>query len=339
MTKNKVYTDSIVIDLVAPLLSADRQETIEKIEMFRTGGVTAVGATVALEEDFAGVIGNLTQWYGWFHTHSDRFRLIRNVADIEQCKREGRTGIIMHFQNSVAIGQDLRKLLIFHALGVRVIQLTYNRRNFIGDGCTVAEDAGLSDFGRSAISEMNRIGIVVDLSHTGYRTTMEAIAHSTRPVIFSHSNISEIFPSKRNITREQVRAVATTGGVIGLNGCEYFIRAGRRSTVDDLMEHAEFIAAEVGSDHISVGLDHYWGHSPHLSEPAQHKLYVDLVGRGIFDPNTWPVPPWTLAKGIETPEQTVELAEALARHNFSDNDIRNILGGNLIRVFKAVWAN
>jgi membrane dipeptidase len=264
---------------------------------------------------------------------------VRRVSDITDCKQRGLTGIILHFQNSVPIGLDLRRLLIFYALGVRVIQLTYNRRNFVGDGCTVGEDAGLSEFGRRAVQEMNRLGIVVDLSHTGHRTTMEAIEFSSRPVIFSHSNIADVCPSKRNIHRDQVRAIAARNGVIGLNGVEYFVRSGRESTVDDLIAHADYIAAEVGTDHISLGLDHYWGHSPHLGEKEQHLLYSSLVSSGRLDPDTWPAPPWTQAKGIETPEETFALAESLARHGYADDDIRKIIGGNLMRVFEAVWTS
>jgi len=339
MSVRQIYNDSIVIDLVAPLLSAKRAETIDRIEDFRSGGVTAAGATVAVEEDFAETIDNLTQWHAWFDAYPDRFRLVRHISDIVDCKAKGLTGIILHFQNSVAFGLDLRRLLIFYELGVRVIQLTYNRRNFVGDGCTVPEDAGLSDFGRRAIREMDRLGIVVDLSHTGYRTTMEAIELSNHPVIFSHSNIAEVYPSKRNIRREQVRAVAARGGVIGLNGCEYFIRAGRQSTVDDLIAHADFIADEVGVDHISVGLDHFWGHTPHLPEAEQHRLYSDRVRSGRFDPETWPAPPWYQANGIETPQKTSALADSLAQHGYVDDDIQKILGGNLMRVFEAVWKN
>lgn len=336
---DNIYSESIVIDLVAPLLAADRRDTPKKIDDFRNGGVTVVGVTLATEEDFTETMNNITQWYDWFKRYPDRVVLVRNLEDIEKCKRSGQTGIIFHFQNSVAIGQDLRKLSVFHALGVRVVQLAYSRRNFVGDGCMVENDVGLSVFGRNVIREMNKIGIVVDLSHSGFRTAMEAIEVSEKPVIFSHSNISDIHPSKRNITREQVRAVAASGGTVGLNGCEYFIKAGRISTVDDLMLHAKYLADEVGVDHISVGLDHYWGHSPHISEEAQWEIWKEQIDEGTIEPGTWPEPPRRHAKGIETPDKTFALAEALDRHGFSAADIQKILGANLMRVFKAAWAN
>lgn len=333
---NEVYKKSIVIDLVAPILDPMRDRIDEYLDLYITGGITAVGPTVAIDNDFDETLRIFTKWYEVIHRRKE-LMVIRRVEDFEIAKKEGKLGLVMHFQNSVPIGLDLNRLPILHALGLRVVQLTYNRRNFVGDGCTVPEDGGLTDFGRKMIAALNENGIVVDMSHTSIRTTMEAMEATSKPPIFSHNNVNEIHPSLRAVNREQIRAVAAKRGVVGLVGCEYFITSKADKKVDDLVRHADFIAEEVGTDHISLGIDHYWGHGPHATLEDQWAMYNHQISTGTWDPSTWPQPPLKHIDGMETPETTHNLADAFARNGYKDEDIRKILGGNLIRVFKENW--
>lgn len=333
---NEIYRNSIVIDLVAPILDPMRDKIDQYLDLYVQGGITAVGPTVAIDDDFDETLRIFTKWYEVIHRRKD-LMVIRRVEDFETAKKEGKLGLVMHFQNSVPIGLDLNRLAILHALGLRVVQLTYNRRNFVGDGCTVPEDGGLTDFGRKMIAALNDHGIVVDMSHTSIRTTIEAMQTTQKPPIFSHNNVNEIHPSLRAVNREQIRAVAAKRGVVGLVGCEYFITSKPEKSIDDLVRHADFIAEEVGTDHISLGIDHYWGHAPHASIEDQWAMYNYQIGTGTWDPSTWPKPPLKHIDGLETPSNTSNLADAFVKRGYKEEDIRKILGGNLIRVFSENW--
>lgn len=164
--------------------------------------------TVATNENVQETINELGTWYRRFHAHQSRLMHIQTVADIYEAKRTNKLGVLFHFQNSLPIERNLDLLAIYQKLGVRIIQLSYNQKNHIGDGCSERTDSGLSDFGVQAIKEMNRLGIVVDVSHTGYQTTLEAIEISEKPVIASHSNVYNIFSTARNLKDEQITAIA-----------------------------------------------------------------------------------------------------------------------------------
>jgi len=332
-----IYDASIVIDLVSPLLDPEQADIAEFLEMYRRGGVTVVGPTVAIDHEFDETLRLFTRMYDFISRDRDNLMVIRKVEDFRIAKETGKLGLLMHFQNSMPIGLRPERLGILHALGLRVMQLTYNRRNAVGDGCTEPEDGGLTAHGRKVIRALNEHGIVVDLSHTSHRTTMEAIELTEKPPIFSHSNVYEVYPNARAIRRDQIRAVAAKGGTVGLVGCAYFVSGDRGASVDDLVRHADFIAAEVGTDHISLGIDHYWGHAPYASMKAQQAMYDHQIGSGTWDPATWPTPPLQHVAGLETPETTHAVADALARANYAEDDIRKILGENLIRVFGANW--
>ncbi len=331
-----VYDDSIVIDLVAPLLDPGQADISKYLEMYRRGGVTVVGPTVAIDHDFDETLRLFARMYEFIHRDRENLMVIRDVDDFRRAKETGKLGLLMHFQNSAPVGLKPERLGILHALGLRVMQLTYNRRNPIGDGCTEPEDAGLTSYGRKVIEALNDHGIVVDLSHTSYRTTLEAIEATRKPPIFSHSSVYDVYPSARAIKRDQIRAVAAKGGTVGLVGVEYFV-SDNGGTVDDVIRHADYIAGEVGVDHISLGIDHYWGHAPHATIEAQQAVYDHQVSTGTWDPKTWPTPPLKHVAGLETPDTTYEIAEALTRAAYKEEDIRKILGENLIRVFSANW--
>lgn len=218
-----------------------------------------------------------------------------------------------------------------------MVQLCYNVRDFVGDGCAERTDCGLSDFGVKVIEELNRLGMVIDCSHTGYRTTMEAIEVSKKPVIVSHGNVRAVCDSFRNLKDDQIKAIAKKGGVIGLNGYPDFVSKKRRSTLDDLLDHADYIAKLVGVEHISVGIDYYEGMAGVASDEAAKALYAQFVEAGVWNPRDYGPPPWHFPEGIEMPDKLPNLTAGLLKRGYSEEDVKKILGLNLVRVFKEVW--
>jgi membrane dipeptidase len=328
----RLHEESIIIDATCPLASVGNH-----YEKWLEGGVTAIAPTVAINEKIESTMHKIGVWYKRLESNPEKLIHVTTVEDIYKAKRENKLGIIFHFQNTLPYEMDLNMVEIYHKLGVRMVQLCYNVKNFVGDGCAERTDCGLSDFGLKVIAEMNRVGIVVDLSHTGYRTTMEAIEASQKPVIFSHSNVKALCDSARNIKDDQIKAVASKDGVVGINGTQYFVNKNTsKPSLDDLMEHIDYIVRLVGPEFVSIGLDYYEGQAGIASDDEARKMYDSLVKAGTWDPGDYPPPPWYFPDGIELPNKFPNLTEALQKR-YSDQDVKNILGGNLIRVFKEVW--
>jgi membrane dipeptidase len=235
-------------------------------------------------------------FYGRFE-NDNRLLHVTATEDIFRAKKEGKIGIGFHFQNSRPIEHDLRLLDVFHRLGVRVIQITYNEKNLVGDGCTEITDCGLSRFGKDMILRMNTIGIVVDLSHVGYRTSMQAIETSKDPVIFSHSNAYSVCPSKRNLKDDQIKALALNRGVIGINAFPAFVKK-NDPTLDDLIDHIDHITNLVGADYIGIGFDF-----------AQESL-EEYKAFG-YDLEVYPLPPWTYPRDIDDVSKTPNVTQRL----------------------------
>ena len=327
-----LHRDAIVIDAVCPLV----KQPGAFVDWYVEGGCTAIAPTVAAWEDATFAIRNIGAWLD-FIARRDDLRLIRFAADIEAAKAAGQLGIVLHFQGTDPIGDDLNLVTLYKALGVGVMQLAYNVRNRIGDGAQERSDSGLSRFGMDFVKRCNRDRVIVDCSHTGYRTTMEAIALSERPVIFSHANPRAVHPSPRNITDEQIKAVAETGGTVGVVGFPGFVSTSARPTLAQFIAHIDHIAGLVGIDHVSLGIDYFAGQHPVMDDAAARKRYESLVAAGLWEPDGYPPPPYYYPEGIETPRTLQNLTAGLAAHGYGEADIRKVLGGNLMRVYRAVW--
>jgi len=327
-----VHQDAIVYDACCPLASVGRW-----YESWIKGGATAIAPTVAAtEDDAASAFKKVAAWLEKIE-RDDRLLLVEHVDQFYQAKAEGKLGIVFHFQDTRPFERDLSLVRAFHKLGVRVVQLAYNTKNFVGDGCDERTDSGLSEFGIRLIKEFNRVGIVVDLSHTGYRTTLEAIEVSDHPVIFSHSNVKAVCDSPRNLTDDQIKAVAKAGGVIGLNGYPAFVARKPEPTIKDFLEHLRYIVQLVGIDHVGLGVDYYEGMSGVASDDEARAIYDRLVGSGAWKADTYPPPPWYFPLGMRKPEELPNLTDALVKEGFSDEGIRKFLGLNFLRVFRQVW--
>jgi membrane dipeptidase len=257
---------------------------------------------------------------------SGRFLAVRTVADIHLAKASGRLGLLFHIQDTRSLEDRLEAVQVLFDLGVRHLGLTYNSRNSVGDGCTEPEDAGLSRFGRSLVAEMNRVGMVVDLSHGGYRTTMEAMAASARPVIFSHSNADVVYTHYRNIKDDQIRACAQTGGVVGVNGLGAFL-GDNKARSETIFRHIDHLVTLVGPQHVGLGLDY-------VKDTESFWNWVFKSG------DLWPL---NQGKAHERtafagPEQIRDLAILMLDHGYGTAAVHAILGGNWLRIFTDAWA-
>lgn len=325
------YDDTIVIDGACPLAGEK-----DFYDLWSRGGATAICPTAAIEDSTEATKKKMAAWLSKIEAN-DGLLLVERVEDIYKAKEKSKMGIILHFQNTKPIGRDLNLIEEFYKMGLRMMQLCYNVRNYTGCGCAVKADCGLTAFGESVINKMEEVGVVVDVAHTGYRTTMEAVEAAKKPLVCSHGNVDRLCSSERNLKDEQIKAIAKKGGVIGLNGFPAFVAKKARPSVDDLLEHADYIVRLVGTDHVSMGLDYWQGMAGIASRPKAWLIYLFLILRGIWSPQTYPSPPWHHPAGIDTPQLLRNIVEPLLKRGYSPEDVKKVLGGNWLRVFKEVW--
>ena len=220
----ELYASAMVIDG----LDTSQWGSESVFRNLRDGGVTAVNATTAIWEGFEAAGDNLAGWFGWFQQFSEYIRPVRTVADCHAAKAEGRTGVIFGWQNATPVENDIGRFRLFHQLGLRIVQLTYNERNLFGNGCWERTDEGLSRIGQAAVRELNRLGILIDLSHCGERTTLQTIELSERPCAITHAiarsqYVCSDFIRPRLKSDEAIRRLTERGGVIGASSFPSFI--------------------------------------------------------------------------------------------------------------------
>lgn len=250
--------------------------------------------------------------------------IVRSVAELEAARAAGRLAVGFNFQGGGPYGQDPGLVEPFKALGVGLAILSYNNRTALGDGCQEPGNAGLSSLGKRFVTEMNRAGVMIDLSHAGERTALDTIEHSTDPVVFSHSNPRTEHAHVRNIGKKLIKACAESGGVIGLNSLSFMLSDSGRSTVDDYVAHVETVADLVGPEHVALGMD--WN----FYDAFMQKMFADNPGLAAMG---YPPPPWdSLA-----PETLPEIVAALQARGWSNGDVAAILGGNMLRIARRVW--
>lgn len=305
-------------------------------ERLAIAGVTALQMTVPWPgDDFRRAVRRYQHYYRLVNEDA-RLGLVTSTEDIRQFKREGRVGFILGSQDADILETDPGLVEVYHRLGVRVIQISYNERNLLADGCLEPTNAGLSRFGKAVIREMNRVGIQVDLSHVGERSSLEAMDISTKPCIFSHSNPKARADNPRNITDEQIRRCAETGGVIGLSPWPPICWTGGPNppSLDDLIGHIEYVVDLVGIDHVAIGTDSEAtpGAYPKELRTSLGATYGPVTGR--FQ-ETHPGVRHTA--GFESMEGFPNLTAALLERGWRPEDVRKLLGENLLRVYRESW--
>jgi membrane dipeptidase len=329
----KLHAESIVIDAVCPLVKYDPQY----LDWYREGGVTVVAPTLTGgTQDAREALDALGMWHRLLRERPDLL-LVRQARDIELAKTSGRLGIYLHCQGADALDDNLDLVDVYKALGVGMIQLTYNVKNRVGDGCEERTDAGLSSFGVKLIERLNKARIIVDCTHTGLRTSLEAVECSTAPVVLSHSNLAKLHPSARNVGPELVAAIVRSGGVIGAVGYPGMVSTSTTPTLDQFIAHIDALVELAGIDHVALGIDYYSGQAGVASDEEARRIYDTMVRNGAWGPATYPPPPHHYPTGIETPRTFQNLTRRLLERGYGASDVRKVLGENWLRVMRSVW--
>ena len=316
-----LHHDSIVIDgLVISNWSRD------VFEQMHRGGLTAANCTCSIWDGFNDTMANIARWKKDLAENADILTQVHSAADIRNAKAENKDGIILGWQNTYAIEQNLDHLRLFRDLGVRVIQLTYNTQNLVGSGCWESRDSGLSDYGRDMVDLMNELGILVDLSHVG-----DAIAHSQKPVAFTHCFPNTLLDHPRNKSDEMLRTLADKGGFIGVVAYTPFMPKGDNSTVEDVLDGFAHMIDLVGEDLVGIGTDF---------TQDQDVAFFDYLrsdkgsGRQLSKP---------MAKrpdnpvGLDGPAEYPNLTAAMVKRGWGETRIRKILGENWLAFLEEVW--
>lgn len=305
---------------------------LSKLQVWKDAGVNYLSVDVGYDVmDWRDTIKSLAAFRRWILA-ADGYRLVGSVAEIREAKKAGDLAVTFDLEGMNALDGSLDLVEMYHHLGVRQMLFAYNRNNAAGGGCH-DEDTGLTDFGRAVIAEMNRVGMLVDCSHTAYTTTMEAMEASTAPCIFSHSNPRALWDHERNIWDDQARACAATGGVVGIVGIGIFMGENdtRTTTLADNIDHYVNL---LGPEHVGIGLDY----ALQDEFAAEGDDSEDLAGLSDMNPEYWPPRQYNYPQiDCARPAQLPELAEELFRRQYSEKDIVAIMGGNFMRVAEAVW--
>lgn len=328
---------ALVIDMLAPL-RLDMREDIyaqdldeRRIADFRLSGIdvfhnswglTGADARERVAEYLAG-------WHGLLARYSDLFVLVGRAGDLDKAKRDGKIAVISGVQNAEHF-RSKADVEFFHGLGLRCAQLTYNSQTVIGSGSTEREDGGLSDFGVEIVAEMEKVGMLIDVSHCGDRTTLDAIELAKGPIAITHSNCRALNDHPRLKTDEAIRKLAAKGGVMGITGVRMFVGAKEPTTLETMVDHIDHVAKLVGIEHVGIGSDaDLYGYDamPADQLKALKASYKASYGfRERID-----------IEGFDRPTKIYDLTDALLRRGYGESDIEAVLGGNFRRLLGRIW--
>jgi membrane dipeptidase len=298
-------------------------------EDMRKGGLTAANCTCSVWENFTETMRNVAAWKQDFAKNADIITQVYTTADILRAKQDNKTGIILGWQNTSAIEDRLDYLELFHQLGIRIIQMTYNTQNLVGSGCYESRDSGLSDFGRDVVAEMDRLGILCDLSHVGPKTSEDVILASRKRVAYSHCLPAGLKAHPRNKSDEQLRFIADKGGFIGVTMFPPFLKKGPQSTVADYVEAMEYVINLAGEDVVGVGTDFTQGYDQPFFDWITHDKGF---GRKLTDFGAVINP-----EGFREIGDFPNLTDAMAQRGWSTARIEKVMGGNWLQLLKDVW--
>ena len=297
-----------------------------QLERFARAGVNAIGLTLAGDNHNAADALRLTGWArNEMRARKSLLTLIRTVHDVNAARHDGKLGVVLQFEGTRCFERDLNLVELFYDLGVRQTILAFNCANCVGGGCADPNDGGLTSYGRQFVREAERVGMLVDLSHVGRRTSLDALEIAQKPMVFSHSNANAVHRSFRNIEDEQVRACASTGGLVGISGSSEYL-GDQQCRTETLFRHLDHYVQLVGAEHVCIGFDVIFD---------AHAMSRWAKGR----PGEWPVtrdPAWP-GFNYAQPEQLVELVGLMLSHGYPDSGIQGILGQNYLRVCTQVW--
>lgn len=317
-------------------LSTPRSMTAADYETYRSSGHTVIALGHGAS-DYASAVRFFADWNGLLAGYSDWFMRIDDAGDFAAAKRSGKVGLMLTFQNSDHL-RSADDVATFFALGQRMSQLTYNYQNRIGSGFLEENDGGLTVFGRQVVARMNAVGMAVDVSHCGDRTTLDTLEVATRPVVFSHASCRALLPGHlRAKTDEMITKLAHSGGVMGIAFLRMMVHPEEPVTVDHVIDHFDHVRKLVGIEHAAIGSDMDIVGNPNpvngpgAGNPAtpnfeRYRLHRDAKGELLLT-----------IKGLDHPKRVFDLTEALVRRRYSDTEITAILGGNAVRALRSIW--
>jgi membrane dipeptidase len=320
----RIHGETVIIDG----LNASYLFNGAVLQRLRQGGITAFNGTVAAWHSLPETMNLIADFYRLFEERPDWIMQVRSAEDIRKAKVKGCTGMIFGFQDTKAIDGNLRMLAVYHALGVRIIQLTYNDENAVGCGCMTPADKGLTPFGRDVVAEMNRLGMLVDLSHCGYKTTMDGIEASKGPVAFTHANPLALAKSPRNKPDEAFKALAAKGGVAGVVRLPAWLTHHGQASVEDYLNAVDYLVDLIGIDHVGLGTD--------FMEEIPVEIMLESL-KGISPENLEKYYSSTIVEGFESAAEFPRVTEGLLTRGYSTEEVKKIMGGNFLRLFEKVW--
>ncbi|MBI4192182.1 MAG: membrane dipeptidase [Betaproteobacteria bacterium] len=314
----------------ASVTTAAREDAQRMVKSGLTASCVTV-ATPLYDDNFRRQVEAIIEHHRWIRSYPDLLLRVSSVSDIEKSKKEGKTGIIFALQNLWGIN-DATMVEAFYLLGIKMINLAYQKRNYFAGGASDLKDEGLSELGVLAVEEMNRLGMVIDVCHCSRATAMDAIEVSKHPVVNSHAAARALNNSSHNRTDDELKTMAEKGGVIGLIAFGPCVAAkdGVQASMDDYFTHLDYLVKLIGADHVGIGLDLFEDEErKRIAYPAYMKKFPELLeGADHVTRDT---------KGMETCACFPEIAKGLVARGYSDQDILKIMGGNFLRVFKQVW--
>jgi membrane dipeptidase len=330
-----LYKNAIVIDsLCAPLddLEAPSPEVLAAV---RQSGINAVNFTIS-QSGFEETVANIAGVESLVERFPQAFLIIRQHSDIARAKRENKVGIMLGFQETAFFEENLDRIEMFRQLGVRIMQLTYNNRSLFGDGCLEPGNAGLSKAGVAAVKKMNDLGIAIDLSHSGYRTTSEGIAESKKPVLISHSGCAAVYAHPRSKPDEILRSLADRGGYFGVYLMPYVVASPTVPTHEHVLDHVVHAINVCGADHVGIGSD--GSIQKTVLTPDQKAAFDKDIARrkklciGAPGEDRYPYVP-----DLNGPDHMEVIATELAKRGQPAAVIQKVLGANFQRVIGEIW--
>ena len=337
----KLVSESIVVDMLSPLsigpagrkwMADPDSFTAADLQRFRDSGITSFHIAVGTggPEVYDRTTWFLSGYNGFVAARSDAFTRIDSIDDFARAKAAKKIGVMLGCQNSehFRTADDVAQ---FHALGQRVSQLTYNARNMIGNGSTERRDEGLSDYGVSIVAKMNEVGMAVDVSHCGDRTSLDAFEVSKAPVLITHSNARALNPGHPRCKPDEViRACGKAGSVMGITGVRNFVKDKEPTTIEDYLDHMAYVAKMIGIEHVGIGSDIDLDGYDDMPADEYKRLKDNYKGSYAFRDKID-------IEGIDHPKRMFDVTEGLIRRGYSDADITAILGGNWLRVLASSW--
>ena len=321
---SNLHAASVVID---GLIISDFGRSV--FEDMRKGGLTAANCTCCVWEGFTETMRNVMRWKAWFRENGDILKQVYTTADILKAKEEGKTGIILGWQNITGIEDQIGYLGLFKELGVGIIQMAYNTQNLVGTGCYETRDGGLSDFGREVVAEMNRLGILCDLSHVGAKTSEDVIVTSKQPVAYSHCLPAGLKEHPRNKSDAQLKFIVDHGGFVGVTMFPPFLKRGPAANVDDYVEAIEYVIKICGEGNVGIGTDFTQGYGREFFDWITHdKGYARrLTNFGdVINP-----------EGLRTIGEWPNLTAAMEKRGWSPSRIEAVIGKNWFNLLRTVW--